>query len=164
MKIKSVHYTPRFSPGPSTLPQLLSILGPNLKRLCFSYSHNLDLKVVLEVIESRRSTIKEISFVGCNVTDDFLKSISKLKELDLLSICLRQCYGITYFGLRELIRSNRNCEKFSLSMNRWGNLISGELMLVISEFLPKIRCLRLRGEICYTEVSFRYFNLFHKLF
>ena len=131
--------------------QILNCLGPNLKILCLQYFKSVDLEVIQEVIESRKSTMKEICFTTCIVPDNFLKSISLIKELNLSCIQLVLCKGFTYFGLSEFLKSQKNITKLVFKEIE---PLSDDILLVISENLSQIRDLRLQiGYGSFAEVS-----------
>ena len=146
LSINSFHHSGNFDAAQI----FLMFLGPNLTKLCLS--HEKDVDVILKVIKSRRSTMKEICFENCMITDGLLRYISLIKELNLLSINLCSCSGFTYFGLREFLKSQRNITKLDLQVDE--EPLSDDILQAICENLSKIRDLRLRiFDGSFTEVS-----------
>ena len=139
----------------NVLTRILPIIGPKLTKLCIICNQSLDLDAAFKVIESRQSTMKELCLICSSLSDDFLKAISRLKELDLTSVTLfptKDNNNITNIGLRELLKSQRNIRKLHIVSFRE---ISDESLLVISEYLPNISILKIMDERkCFTEVSF----------
>ena len=119
--------------------KLMSTVGPNLNKFCLTKIHNICYDVILEFIESRKSTLKELNFFYCKITDDFLQSISLIKGLNLTSFSLRGCKESTNVGFRKLCKSQKNIKEIDISY--WEGL-SDESLMIISEFLPNIRILR----------------------
>ena len=109
-------------------------------------------EIILQFIKSRQTTLKEINFLFCKITDDFLKQISRIKNLNLTSLNLSGSSEFTNIGLRRLLETQKNIRNLNISSCK---LPPDESMMIISEFLPEIRILRIAdSDKQLTEVSF----------
>ena len=151
-KIKTFHFGSKCYSSPMTevnIHKIISTVGPNLNKFCLMDIPNNCYDVILDFIESRKSTLKELNFFSTIITDDFLESISLIKELNLTSFSLKGCNESTNVGLRKLCKSQKNIKELDISY--WEGL-SDESLVVISELLPNIRLLRLENQEDITKV------------
>ena len=159
--VKKFHFTNTFGESPFAEPVLRKViptLGPKLNKFCLVSIPRMCFDFIVDFIELRKSTLKELNFMFCNISDDFLETISLIKELNLTSFSLRGCKESTNVGLRKLCKSQKNIKE--LDLNFWEGL-SDESLIIISDILPNIRILRMescRDEI--TNVSLLFYFLF----
>ena len=124
------------------LRKVIPTIGPNLNKFCLLGVPLICYDVILEFIELRKSTLKELNFINCNISDDFLESISLIKKLNLTSFSLRECQDSTNVGFQKLCKSQKNIKELDISF--WEGL-SDESLMVISDNLPNIRLLRIEN-------------------
>ena len=122
------------------LRKVIPTIGPNLKKFCLMCVPRLCYDVFSDFIEFRKSTLKELNFIGCIISDDFLETISLIKELNLTTFSMRGCQGCTNVGFRKFCKSQNNIKELNLSC--WEG-ISDESLMIISDILPNIRLLRI---------------------
>ena len=141
MNLRRFHFVSQYSCS-SYLLKITSLLGPRLKTLCFKILQIVPLELIFELIESRKSTLKEINFYHCGITDSFLESVSNIKDLYLRSVILRGCDNITDRGVKKLIESQKYIRRLDISSRK----LTDKSVSVICEKLPKIETLRMNSK------------------
>ena len=119
-----------------TFCKITSLLEDDIKKFCIlRYRHNF--KCVIDFIERKKSSLKQIYFRFCNINDHDLESLSVMKGLDLTSINLTFCSKLTDFGFRKLCASQNNIMELDIS----SCLLSDDAVFSIVKYLPKIKSL-----------------------
>ena len=132
-----------------TFCKITSLLENHLTKFCiFGYRHKF--KCVLEFIERKKSSLKQINFRYCHrLNDRDLRSLSAIEGLDLTSIYLISCSQLTDYGLRKLCESQNNIMELNISSCE----ISDDAVFTIVRYLPKIKSLFMRHCSRITDVS-----------
>ena len=131
-----------------TFCKITSLLDNHITKFCiFSYKH--DFKCVLDFIERKKSSLKQINFRLCHINDHDLESLSVIKGLDLTTIDLSFCPNITDFGFSKLCESQKNIMELDISSCE----ISDDAVFLIVKCLPKIKYLCMRYCTNITDVS-----------
>ena len=131
-----------------TLCKITSLLEDDVKKFgLYEYQH--DFKCVLDFIERKKSSLKQINFPKCYINDHDLESLSVIKGLDLTTIDLSFCPNITDFGFSKLCESQKNIMELDISSCE----ISDDAVFLIVKCLPKIKYLCMRYCTNITDVS-----------
>ena len=150
MNLRKFHFVSQNSRSSVVdLPKITSLLGPRLNTLCFKNLQIVPFELIFELIESRKSTLKEIHFYHCGITDSFLESVSNIKHLNLRSVISRGCDNITDSGVIKLCESQTNISRLDISTTE----LTNKSVSAICEKLPKIETLRLTNSDRITDVS-----------
>ena len=145
------------------LRKVIPTIGPNLNKLGLVGFPHMCYGIILDFIKLRKSTLKELHFFYCNFSDDFLKSVSLIKKINLTSFSLRGCRESTNDGSLKLRKSQKNIKE--LNLNFWKGL-SDESLMIISDILPNIKLLRitnLEERVTYVSLHFIFLILFFTL-
>ena len=137
-----------------TFCKITSLLEGDVKKLGI-FELEGDFNCVLDFIEKKKSSLKEISFPLWYINDHHLKSLSFIKGLDLTTVDLSYCTEITDFGLSKLCESQKNIMELDISSSE----LTDVAVFVIVKCLPKIKSLRMQNCTNITDVSPSLYNI-----